>query len=195
MGKFLIDPGILIWIVITILKWHIGLYRCPKRRRRTLRIEEVIPSTINIQPDPPSSSGHPSFKEKRKKNHKNDPVELLELSVVATTTLPEQVIVVSAEPEPENNINNDPQTVSVTSCLCVMFSFVIGGAVLFSIWEVYTSIFTSSKSRLIYFFFYLFKGMELRRRLIFLFHQLTNDWFWGLSTRPDHLQSVDRRWE
>ena len=30
----------------------------------------------------------------------------------------------------------DPQTVSVTSCLIVISIFVIGGAILFSIWEV-----------------------------------------------------------
>lgn len=82
-------------------------------------------------------------------------MELLELSVAATTTLPEQVLVVSAAPEAENNINNDPQTVSVTSCLCVMFSFVIGGAVLFSIWEVYTHFHIIKKSFNIFLFFYL----------------------------------------
>jgi hypothetical protein len=41
------------------------------------------------------------------------------------------------EPAADEDPNiDDPQTVSVTSCLVVMSSFVIGGAILFSVWEV-----------------------------------------------------------
>ena len=59
----------------------------------------------------------------RKKHGKTDPN--LTVSVIPVE-----------EPADENPNIDDPQTVSVTSCLVVMSSFVIGGAILFSVWEV-----------------------------------------------------------
>ena len=62
----------------------------------------------------------------RKKHGKTDPN--LTVSVIPVE-----------EPADENPNIDDPQTVSVTSCLVVMSSFVIGGAILFSVWVVAVS--------------------------------------------------------
>lgn len=69
------------------------------------------------------SGAGPSVKEKRKK--KTDP------TAAALT-----VSVIPIDLEAEDAVDFEPQTVSVTSCLVVISSFVIGGAILFSIWEV-----------------------------------------------------------
>lgn len=64
-------------------------------------------------------------RDKKRKKHKTDPAATITVSVIPV------------EPTEEDDPTAyDPQTVSVTSCLVVMSSFVIGGAILFSVWEV-----------------------------------------------------------
>lgn len=66
-------------------------------------------------------------KEKRKKQKGNSVIE----PAIAVSVIPVETNEAEIGP-----IVYDPQTVSVTSCLVVMSIFVIGGAILFSIWEV-----------------------------------------------------------
>ena len=64
-------------------------------------------------------------RDKKRKKPKADPAATIAVSVIP--------VEVAEEVDPTAY---DPQTVSVTSCLVVMSSFVIGGAILFSVWEV-----------------------------------------------------------
>ncbi|KAK4025397.1 hypothetical protein OUZ56_014470 [Daphnia magna] len=90
--------------------------KCPRRRRRgqlasTNELEVAIPQPA---------------KEKRKKQKGNSVIE----PAIAVSVIPVETNEAEIGP-----IVYDPQTVSVTSCLVVMSIFVIGGAILFSIWE------------------------------------------------------------
>lgn len=86
-----------------------------------------------------TSNGQKSFKEKRKKKQTPAP-DVMTVSVIPVE-LPVDVRKKKEEQEKEEEEEDpadlEPQTVSVTSCLFVISSFVIGGAILFSIWEVY----------------------------------------------------------
>lgn len=91
------------------------VFRCPRRRRRGQLTPEV--ATIPVSQEP--------VRDKKRKKHKTDPAATITVSVIPV------------EPAEEDDPTAyDPQTVSVTSCLVVMSSFVIGGAILFSVWEV-----------------------------------------------------------
>jgi hypothetical protein len=91
------------------------VFRCPRRRRRGQLTPEV--ATIPVSQEP--------VRDKKRKKHKTDPAAIITVSVIPV------------EPAEEDDPTAyDPQTVSVTSCLVVMSSFVIGGAILFSVWEV-----------------------------------------------------------
>ncbi len=86
-------------------------------------------------------------KDKKRKKHKTDPAATITVSVIPV------------EPAEENDPTAyDPQTVSVTSCLVVMSSFVIGGAILFSVWEVTQNKKKAKKKKktILYFFFIVF---------------------------------------
>ncbi|XP_046636975.1 potassium channel subfamily K member 15-like isoform X1 [Daphnia pulicaria] len=88
--------------------------KCPRRRRRGQLTPEV--ATIPVSQEP--------VRDKKRKKHKTDPAATITVSVIPV------------EPAEEDDPTAyDPQTVSVTSCLVVMSSFVIGGAILFSVWE------------------------------------------------------------
>lgn len=101
--------------------------RCPKRRRRgqlsSLKQQQQHQKDSNAQ----TSSVNEDESSKRGKKKKQQPT----VSVIPVED--------DVEEEEPTAVDFEPQTVSVTSCLVVISSFVIGGAILFSIWEVISS--------------------------------------------------------
>nr|CAH0101549.1 unnamed protein product [Daphnia galeata] len=95
--------------------------KCPKRRRRGQWTPELAATTATTTS--PMNQQLTRDNHQRKKHGKTDPN--FTVSVIPVE-----------EPAADEDPNiDDPQTVSVTSCLVVMSSFVIGGAILFSVWE------------------------------------------------------------
>jgi len=113
-----------------------------KNRSKLPSIAKAVPTTDEL-----SDNNQPSFKEKKRKtnptataatrksnkNNKKRP-DMPPPPVVVTA----DIVVASAVADDDETEGHhyDPQTVSVTSCLIVISIFVIGGAILFSIWEV-----------------------------------------------------------
>lgn len=119
--------------------------RCPKRRRRSQTAAPVVKVATEQTPTNPNISK--SFKEKRKKQQQQQP-PTTNNAISSSSVIP----AVQRDEEPPDDdpvLDLEPQTVSVTSCLFVMSSFVIGGAILFSIWEVCNFIITRSSNLLI----------------------------------------------
>lgn len=96
-----------------------------------MTISPTVKKTPVVQQSTTATNGQKSFKEKRKK--KQTPP--LTVSVIPVDP-PDVRKTQEEEEDEEDPADLEPQTVSVTSCLFVISSFVIGGAILFSIWEV-----------------------------------------------------------
>ena len=132
-------------------------------------------SKKNLKTEEPPSS----FKEKKRKKKNSKLATGNKKKTVADVPVPLPLPPVIVTDTADDEFRPyEPETVSVTSCLIVISVFVIGGAILFSIWEV---CFLSSPHGLVcsYVIIELLieLGMELCRRFLFLLHQSIVYWF------------------
>ena len=165
--------GLFGWETVVNVEKFIFNDRCPRRRRRNQWTPELATTAMNQQRD-----------NKRKKQPTHPAANHLSVSVIP---------VEAAEEDPTAD---DPQTVSVTSCLVVMSSFVIGGAILFSVWEVTKMSFPLIdffKKRDTFFFQLIFTGMGLCGWILFLFHKFIDHRFWRFRSRSDDCPFTRRR--
>lgn len=125
-------------------------------RKNRSKLPPPTKTAAGVSNDELSGKNQPSFKEKKRKpnstgggavaaavnsknrsNNKKKRPEMEQPPPVVVT----DIVVASAVPaataaDDDEAHHYEPQTVSVTSCLIVISIFVIGGAILFSIWEV-----------------------------------------------------------
>jgi len=123
-------------------------------RKNRSKLPPPTKTAAGVSNDELSGKNQPSFKEKKRKpnsagvagaavnsknrsNKKKRPeMQHQPPPVVVTDIVVASAVTAAAAADDDEAHHYEPQTVSVTSCLIVISIFVIGGAILFSIWEV-----------------------------------------------------------